>query len=54
MAESSKKEYAFIDNGGFNMNDICVGLGEDTLDEERFDRLRVGFMQVLESTLGLI
>ena len=53
-AESSNKEYLYIDNGGFDMNDICVGLGEDTLDEERFDRLRMGFMQVLESTLGLI
>ena len=53
-AESSNKEYLFIDNGGFNMNDICVGLGEDTLDEERFGRLRMAFMQVLESTLGLI
>lgn len=53
-AESFDKENVFIDNGGFNMNDICVGLGEDTLDEERFDRLRMGFMQVLQSTLGLI
>ena len=53
-ANSSNEEYVFIDNGGFNMNDICIGLGEDTLSEERFGRLRMGFMQVLESTLGLV
>ena len=53
-ALSFNEEFVCVDNGGFNMNDICVGLGEDTLDEERFDRLRMGFMQVLESTLGVI
>ncbi len=53
-ALSSDEEYGFVDNGGFSMNDICVGLGGDTLDEERFDRLRMGFVHVLESTLGLI
>ena len=51
---SADEEYAYIDKGGFHMNDICVGLGENTPDEERFDRLRMGFMQVLDSTLGLI
>ena len=53
-ALSSEEEYPCVDNGGFNMNDICVGLGEDTLDEERFNRLRMGFVHVLECTLGLI
>ena len=53
-ALSCEEEYTCVDNGGFNMYDICVGLGEDTLDEERFDRLRRGFVHVLESTLGLI
>ena len=51
-AQSFNEDYVFTDNGNFNMNDICVGLGADTLDEERFDRLRMGYMQVLGSTLG--
>ena len=50
---SSEDEYEYVDNGGFNMNDICVALGDDTLEEERFARLRRGYMHVLESTLGL-
>ena len=53
-ALSSEEEYEYVDNGGFNMNDICVALGDDTLEEERFARLRKGYMHVLESTLGLI
>ena len=53
-ALSVDEGYVCVDKGGFNFNDICVGLGDDTLDEEQFDRLRTGFMQVLESTLGLI
>ena len=50
---SSEEEYEYVDNGGFNMNDICVALGDDTLEEERYARLRRGYMHVLESTLGL-
>lgn len=53
-ALSSEEDYACVDNGGFNMNDICVGLGDDTLDDERFDRLRKGFMHVVENILGPI
>ena len=53
-ALSADEGYVCVDKGGFNFNDICVGLGEETLDEERFDRLRMGYMQVLQSTLGLI
>ena len=53
-ALSSEEEYEYVDNGGFNMNDMCAGLGNDTLDEERFARLRRGYMHVLESTLGLM
>ena len=53
-ALSSEEEYSCVDNGGFNMNDLLVGLGEDTLDDERFERLRRGFMDVLDSTLGLV
>ena len=52
-ALSSEEEYEYVDNGGFNVNDICVALGDDTLDEERFARLRRGYVHVLESTLGL-
>ena len=53
-ALSSEEEYEYVDNGGFNMNDICVALGDDTLEEERFARLRKGYMHVLEGTLGLM
>ena len=38
-ALSSEEEYEYVDNGDFNMNDICVALGDDTLEEERFARL---------------
>ena len=42
------------DEGGFTICEICVALGNDTLDEERFDRLKKGFHLLIDRCLGNI
>ena len=51
--EADEEEEVEIDEGGFNMHDICVALGNGTLDQERLDRLHRGFIRLMEWQMGV-
>ena len=52
VIESDATEFVYVDEGGFNMEDICVALGNKALDQERYNRLKEGYTRVLESLMG--
>ena len=54
VTQSIDAEFEYGDRGGFNMDDIFVALGSNKLDQERYDRLKDGFMHVIASILGRI
>ena len=41
-----------VDSGEFNLEEICVALGDGSLDERRMTRLKEGFMALLDDTVG--
>lgn len=41
-----------VDSGNFNLGEICVALGNGSLDEQRMTRLKEGFMALLDDTVG--
>ena len=43
-----------IDKGRFNMEDICVALGNDALDAGRYHRLRLRFTLMFDDLLGTV
>lgn len=42
------------DKGGFTMGEICVALGKQNLDEERFTRLKEGWHLLMDQCLGRV
>jgi hypothetical protein len=51
---SNKVYHEPIDKGRFNMDDICVALGNGALDAGRYHRLRLGFNLMFDDLLGKV
>ena len=47
------KEGEIVDSGYFALGDICVALGNGSLDEQRLMKLKAGFMALLDDTVGV-
>ena len=47
------KEGEIVDSGHFALGDICVVLGNGSLDEQRLMKLKAGFMALLDDTVGV-
>ncbi|KAM0796930.1 hypothetical protein BDR22DRAFT_916938 [Usnea florida] len=47
------KEGEIVDSGYFALRDICVALGNGSLDEQRLMKLKAGFMALLDDTVGV-
>ena len=47
------KEGEVVDSGYFALGDICVALGNGSLDEQRLMKLKAGFMALLDDTIGV-